>query len=130
MSCLTATGVQNRSPLSGFRSRMHRTGVLTANLPGPSLLPHSRSSPASKSTSSHRGPRVLLRWQPISTSNRIAAACTRLYSAFGAHHIGYYRSASTLNALELRRSAVVVRRAAVTDWTRAVEIEMVEGTDE
>ena len=53
-----------------------------------------------------------------------------MYSAIGAHHFGYHRSASTLNALEAHRSAVVVRRAAVIHWTRAVEIEMVEGTDE
>ena len=54
--------------------------------------------PASKVTSSHRRPRESLRQQPISTGHRIAAACTRLYSANDAHHIGYYRSASTLNA--------------------------------
>ena len=60
--------------------------------------------PASKVTSSHRRPRESLRQQPISTSHRIAAACKRMYSAIGAHHFGYHRSASTLNA---RRSAGV-----------------------
>ena len=57
-----------------------------------------QGSPTSKSTSSHHRPRVSLRWRRISTSHRIAAACTWLYSAIGAHHFGYYRSASTLNA--------------------------------
>ena len=32
--------------------------------------------------------------------------------------------------MEVRRSAVGVRRAVVIHWTRTVEIEMVEGTDE
>ena len=32
--------------------------------------------------------------------------------------------------MEVRRSAVVVRRTAAIHWTRTLEIEVVEGTDE
>ena len=53
-----------------------------------------------------------------------------MYVAISAYHFGYYHSASALSAWRPLRSAVVVRRAAAIHWTRAVEIEMVEGTDE
>ena len=57
----------------------------------------------------------------------------RLYAVVLRDRCASYRLLSLgLDAerLEVRRSAVVVRRAAVIHWTRAVEIEMVEGTDE
>ena len=40
----------------------------------PVLLSASRISPASKSRSSHRSPRISFRLHPVSTSRRIAAA--------------------------------------------------------
>ena len=40
----------------------------------PVLLSSNRISPASKSRSSHRSPRISLRLHPVNTSSRIAAA--------------------------------------------------------
>ena len=66
--------------------------------------------------------------QPHSHCTTHARGCLATVESWS-HHFGYDRRASTLNAW-VGRSAAVVRRAAVIHWTRAVEIEMVEGTDE